>query len=296
MGEPAATVPIRVATLGAELGVHTTDVTKRITMAYAAGIGACDARYLDDARPGGVVAPPGFIVSLEWPVFEAPDYLAAIGRNSGTIFLAFVHGYQDSRFYRPIRPGDRLRTAGRLTSVRSTGAGTLVTCRLSTVSAMDGIPVAESWFGSMYRGTPLLGDEREIEVVPALRPDAGLTSAQPQAFELQIPVGLAHVYTECARIWNPIHTEREAALAQGLPDIILHGTCTWAMALQRLADHFRPDADLPLRRFAARFSRMVIPGRPVRLEFDPPRERNVAFIVRNADGEIALSHGIAELA
>ena len=27
------------------------------------------------------------------------------------------------------------------------------------------------------------------------------------------------MYTECARIWNPIHTDRAVALAAGLPDI-----------------------------------------------------------------------------
>ena len=44
---------------------------------------------------------------------------------------------------------------------------------------------------------------------------------------------LAHVYTECARIWNPIHTDRAVARAAGLPDIILHGTATLALAVSR---------------------------------------------------------------
>jgi len=41
----------------------------------------------------------------------------------------------------------------------------------------------------------------------------------------------AHVYSECARIWNPIHTDRQVALAAGLTDIILHGTANLAHAV-----------------------------------------------------------------
>ncbi len=38
----------------------------------------------------------------------------------------------------------------------------------------------------------------------------------------------AHVYSECARIWNPIHTDVHIARRAGLADPILHGTATLA--------------------------------------------------------------------
>ena len=41
----------------------------------------------------------------------------------------------------------------------------------------------------------------------------------------------AHVYTEGARIWNPIHTDAAVAARAGLPGIILHGTATLALAV-----------------------------------------------------------------
>src|SRR5207245_613855 len=46
--------------------------------------------------------------------------------------------------------------------------------------------------------------------------------------------GAADVYTECARIWNPVHTDAAVAAAAGLPAIILHGTATLAMAVSRI--------------------------------------------------------------
>ena len=55
------------------------------------------------------------------------------------------------------------------------------------------------------------------------------------------PATAAHVYTECARIWNPIHTDVAYARAAGLPDIILHGTATLALL------HFGPAEDIGRR-------------------------------------------------
>jgi acyl dehydratase len=48
-----------------------------------------------------------------------------------------------------------------------------------------------------------------------------------------VAAGAAHVYTECARIWNPIHTDAKVAAA-GLPAIMLHGTATLALAVSRI--------------------------------------------------------------
>lgn len=61
-------MPVHATALGQSAGESTLDVTARLTMAYAAGVEAEEACYLDDLRPDGVVAPPPFCVSLEWPV------------------------------------------------------------------------------------------------------------------------------------------------------------------------------------------------------------------------------------
>ena len=63
---------------------------------------------------------------------------------------------------------------------------------------------------------PIEGDERRGE---------------PEEVEIPVPAGAAHTYTECARIWNPIHTDKAVALAAGLPDIILHGTANLALGV-----------------------------------------------------------------
>jgi acyl dehydratase len=289
-------IPIPSDDVGAVFGRYITDVDKRRTMAYAAGIGAYERLYLDDARREGIVAPLGFIVATDWPVFVAPDYLKAIGRSAETAYNGLVHGYQLTDFHRAIRPGDQLEVVGRIVATRQTRAGALVACRVATSDAETAEPVATGWFGSLYRKTPLAGEATAVEVVPELRPQAGVASEPIIRDELSIPPTQAHIYTECAQIWNPIHTEREFALASGLPDIILHGTCVWAMALQALARRHRPGREHPFRRFGARFSSMIVPGQTLVVEAGAPYDGTVPFAVRAENGTLALSHGLAVLA
>ena len=143
-------------------------------------------------------------------------------------------------------------------------------------------------------GEPAAGEEP-----PALRADAAVatavTSAPASVVPIQTEHGLAHRYTECASIWNPIHTERTAARAIGLPDIILHGTCTWALAGQALVRALAGGDPRRLRRLAGRFKGMVFPGE--RLELDYGREAAGVwqFAVRTPRGELAITHGVAEI-
>lgn len=293
---PDLVIPIRSAGLGAEFGRYRAEMTRRRVMAYAAGIGEEEALYLDDARPGGVVAPLGITCSTDWQIFTAPDWLEAVGRDRETLFNHLVHGSQVTEFHRPIRPGDVLEIVGHIVEMRATRAGALVTARIDTSAVAGGEKVATGWFASLYRETPLDGPGGALEAVPELRPEAG-PPAPATASPLPIPRTQAHVYTECASIWNPIHTERAFALASGLPDIILHGTCTWAKTLQLLAGMHRPGAERPFRRFGARFSGYVVPGQIAQVEHAPPDAAGrIAFAVRNAAGQLALSHGLAELA
>jgi acyl dehydratase len=173
----------------------------------------------------------------------------------------------------------------------------LVTTHIVTVDAERGDPVADGWFGALYRGTPLQGAGGCIAPVPALRPERGLSASPTLRAAIDIPRSQPHIYTECAHIWNPIHTERAVAVAAGLPDIILHGTCTWAMVLQRLALEHRLEMPRPLRRAAARFTRPVIPGAPVILESAAPDSHGtICFTVRDGTDEIVLGYALAVLA
>ncbi len=287
-------MPFPAAQVGLKLRAFEKEVTVRDILAYAAGLAASEAAFLDDAQAGGPRALPFQCVSLEWPcVVSVREALSASLAPDEA--RRGVHFVQDSTFHRPMRPGDRLVTDGRIVSARRIRAGVLIVCKLQTRDAAGGEAVTTSWTSSIYRDVALEGDDRVLEAPPAGAAAAGPLPADAPSVRIAIPREAPHVYSECADIWNPIHTERAVALAAGLPDIILHGTATWALAgltvLRRRADN---DVGR-LKRITGRFTGMVIPGEDIVVRYAPGEGEVVRFEVLTAAGRPAISDGAAWL-
>lgn len=283
-------MPISSDAVGQQSEPAICEIDTRRSLAYAAGIGDPNPRYLDDADEGGVVAPPQLCVSLEWAI-SGRRRSTPLGPSPDEALRA-VHAFQDSTFHRPIRPGDRLRTIATLVEVRAIRPGALSVSRLETVDDRTGEPVVTSYSGAIFRGVAVAGPDRRSDG-PTPLPD-GPATAPAEKVAIPIAREAPHVYTECARIWNPIHTERRVALAAGLPDIILHGTATWALAGREVVNRFADRDPRRLARLAGRFGAMVIPGTSIALEAWRTGA-GVRFEVRNADGDAALTGGYAAL-
>ena len=129
----------------------------------------------------------------------------------------------------------------------------------------------------------------EIEAPPALpeRPTAGEPA---HVYELNVPEGAAHVYTECARIFNPIHTDRAVAIAAGLPDIILHGTATMALAVSRLVNEHLDGDPARVKRLGGRFAAMVLMPSTLRLEVSAVEGGAIHYEVLTAEGQAAFQN------
>jgi acyl dehydratase len=290
-------MPVLAYTVGADLGTCEFEVTPRRALAFAAALGVTSGASLDDAAPD-FAALPQFCVVAEWPWASDPARMRAIGLDAREASRA-LHVAQDSHFHRPVRPGSRLRVSGRLAEVRAARSGTLTVSRIETVDAETGDPVATSWSRALFRGVALEGEPRCAESAPT---DAGGPGPAEGGSEILLPVAreLGHVYTECTGIWNPIHTERRVALAMGLPDIILHGTATWALAGREIVRHFAAGEPRRLRRLAGEFRAVIVPGCSVRLRHSAAVGADgvtiVRFIVLNAAGQTAIADGVAEIA
>jgi acyl dehydratase len=272
--------------VGLEVGpaVHTIDA--RWLMAYAAAVRVEDPRYFDTQSAGGPLAHPLFAVCYEWPLA-----LAVRDTAIGSHIAPFgVHATHALTIHRPPRAGETLHTSARVIAAAPRRSGTLVTVRFTTRDA-GGAAVTTTDYGSVYRGVTLAEGH-----APAARPEQS-DSAMDIAWQepVEIAAGTAHVYTECARIWNPIHTDISAARAAGLPDIILHGTATWALAGREIVRLYCDGDPRRLRRLHGRFRAMVIPGTEISVEHARRGAGPVLFAVRNHEGELAIAQGLAEV-
>jgi acyl dehydratase len=104
----------------------------------------------------------------------------------------------------------------------------------------------------------------------------------------------AHVYGECSRIWNPIHTDPAVARAANLPGTVLHGTLTLAHGVSATMDMLEAGPE-DVRRVGGAFRGMVrTPGelRVRLLHVTGDRHHGVAsFDVATADDVIAVRDG-----
>ena len=222
---------------------------------------------------------PLFPVCYEWPATRL------LRERAGLVPLdaRLVHAQHDLRLHAKPRPG-RVRVAGKVVAVAQKKPGVLVVFRFAAHDERGLVSTTD--FSALYRDVKLDGAERNVAAVEdPPRHDAAL---EPIG-EVAVAATAAHIYTECARIWNPIHTDVAYARAAGLPDIILHGTATLAFSASIVVNSSGMRAD-QVRRVRCRFTGMVL--MPSRLQvFASP---DGAFETRDEQGATVIERGWVE--
>ena len=280
-------------TIGRDAGRVKTTATTRRLLAFAAVIDPDDGDALDDLVPAGPTAIPSFCAAIEWSLLSAADGSGAIAAIGGEL-SRYVHVAQDSLFHAPIRANAELEVSGRIVGLSSVRAGVLLTLRIETRDAALGSTLVTSWCTVLCRGATAEGSDRLVDAAPALAVPGAVARSR---VEIAVARGLPHLYAECSGIVNPIHTERRAATAAGLPDILLQGTATWAIAGREIERRLGKPVGRRLCRLAGEFRAPVIPGSIVTLSHDAAQESAtvVGFEVRTASGAVAIANGRAAL-
>jgi len=272
--------------VGLEVGAVSQTIDPRWLMAYAAALGETDPRYYDTSAPSGPLAHPLFAVCYEWAV--------ALTVRSKTIKPELmplgVHTTHHLVIHRRPEAGDRLLTRGQLLTVRPSRSGTLVVIRYSTVDR-NGRPVTTTDYGSVFRGVTTDGKASvAVQPLERLEPPAGDEIRWSAA--VPVTTQAAHVYSECARIWNPIHTDIAAARAAGLPGLILHGTATLALAVSQLVRHDLAGDATRVTALAARLTGMVPMPSTFTVRGRGRAGDLIAFDAVTERGEPVLSDGV----
>jgi acyl dehydratase len=254
--------------VGREARAETVHVDKRWIMAYNAALGEVSA-----------TPHPLFPVCYEWDATRALREVTGLQALNAQL----VHAQHDLVIHRPPRPHETLTAAARVVAAEQRKPGAFVTIRLAAHGA-DGEPVSTSDYGMLYRGVALEGGSRAIELLedPPKHP-----KGPKRIGDVPVAATAAHVYTECARIWNPIHTDPEYARAAGLPGIILHGTATLALSITALLKVF---GNTPISRVRCRFAGMVLMPSTLSV-YAAADGTSIAFETRNDRNEAVIERG-----
>ena len=280
-------MPLNTATVGGESKPFSHRIDARWTMAYAAALDDLLPAYMDTANEQ-VVAHPLFPVCLEWPAIL--DCVNIPGSELATPEerARGVHAAHDLHLLRPLRAGETLTTQATIVGLNSIRPGAAQTTRLDTRDEAGEL-VARTYQLGITRGVEIDGPATSIEEAPELPVFRG--ENERQRWQIAVPGGAALTYTECARIWNPIHTDKAVAQAAGLPDIILHGTATLALAISRLVSECLNGDPTRVTRLGGRFAAMVLMPSTLTLILHEDVDGEISFTMLNEQGEPAISQG-----
>jgi acyl dehydratase len=264
-------------------------VTLRDTMNYAAGVFDVNTRYLDDERPGGIIAHPVFAVTLTWPIIGNISDFIEDSSFPKELLLTIVHFSEHLQFSRPVMPGDELEIKGEIAAILPRRAGTLIVCKLAATDA-NGAHVFTEHMGGMLRGVKCADEGRGAENLP-LSPATDETTPVWEKPVFINPLA-ANIYDGCSDIHFPIHSSPRFAHDVGLPGIILQGTATLAYAVSIITDSEASGDPTRINKIACRFKGMVIPGTRINVRVLHRNEKGgIFFDVLDDKGKQAIGDG-----
>ena len=272
------------------LGKWTEEVPFEVTRERLAQYAAATNDPIQAHRDGDVASPAFGIV----PVFHA--LLApALEVVPVSLFGKILHGEQDFRFHRPIVPGDKLVSRGKMTGWEGLPNGTRA-CVLLECRDESGDLVNEQYVTFFVRGHDeghKIGD-----LSPAHKLDESLRAEVPAAeFTQRIDEDQTFRYAEASGDPMPIHLDEEAALASGLPGIIAHGFCVLAFTSWGILERLGESDTARMRRLACRFAKPVLPGQQIetRAWSTEPEVGDLAYAFETAVGDtLVIRDGLAE--
>lgn len=240
----------------------------------------------------GDVAPPVFAIV---PVFEAMLY-PAVEVMPVELIPRIVHGEQDFRFHRPIKPGDKLSSRAKMIGYEGLDNGTrsaiLLECRTEA-----GELVNEQYVTTFVRGFNAGSTVGELS--PGHKLDPVLRDHPPLATVVQhVDKDQTFRYAPAAGDPMPIHLDDEIAKDSGLPGIIAHGLCTMAFASWAVLTEVGGSDVSRLRRLAVRFSKMVLPGDDLQTRIWRAGSANgiTTYAFETARGDdLVITDGLAEI-
>ncbi len=294
-------MPCDSSLVGTTLGPFEFDVDQFRAMAYAAGLGDANPRYLDSLKSGQLAAHPFYpaTFAVTAPMAEMDRLMDGAGLTREES-IRRVHATHDMRVYRLVRPPETLFVRTTLLGVERRRPGAYVLTRYETVAA-NGAPVATIDWGRIFRGVEVKGSDRPAPIEPAPVCHAPRETIRAES-RMPIAATAGIVYTACARPGNPVnfHTDTAAAKRSGLPAPILMGVATLAMSVSRVIDVEANGEAERVARICGRFGAMVfmpseVAVRIVAREKLDGGEDAIFFETLSAEGGRAVRDGVVTL-
>lgn len=245
------------------------------------------------AHRAGDVAPPVFAIV---PVFDSM-LTPVIDVAPVEIFGRVVHGEQDFRFHRPIRPGETLVSRARAIGFAGKPKGSTIAVHVECRDTAGEL-VNEQYLTAYFRGVDA-GRTVGEQAVPHAVPESVRAGRPLAVVDQHVDDDQTFRYAPASGDPVPLHLDEDVAKDAGLPGIIAHGLCTMAFASWAVLTETADSDVTRMRRLAVRFAGLVFPGDDLQTRIWRTGEADgvtsYAFETVRGD-DVVLSDGVAEIA
>lgn len=282
-------MPIDPSIVGADLGSFSTSWDADDVVLYHLGLGAgvpqTDPGELEYCLEDRLKVLPSF--SVNGPI----DMLPRVRQLEGADFplTALLHGEHEMIVHRPLPAAATVTQRGRVAELWDKGKAALVVMEVDTLAA-DGTTLVTNRYHAFIRGEGGFGGEKGYSapvVIPDREPDA---SVQRPTLVQQ-----ALLYRLCGDK-NPMHADPAIAKLGGFDVPLLHGLCTYGIALKAAVDEILDGDVTAVAKYSTRFAQPVFPGDTLRVDMWREGSRVVLGVgVVGREGPV-LTNTVLELA
>jgi acyl dehydratase len=222
--------------------------------------------------------------TLESRLHVLPSFATVAGAGRGVVggltgpgldidLASVLHGGQSVEVHRPIPVRGRAVSTSKVAAVYDKGKAAILVLR---TEAADGEgPLWTSDAQIFVRGEGGFGGDRGPSVrleLPSRAPD--------RTVEKNVREDQALLY-RLSGDFNPLHADPEFAKAAGFDRPILHGLCSYGMALKAVVDTVLGGDVTRVRSYTTRFAGIVLPGETLRIRMwaGPPESGRVQVAV-----------------
>ncbi len=202
-----------------------------------------------------------------------------------------VHGEQEILYFRPLKLWDKIKTKLELESIDVKESGDILWAKING-STEDEL-VFEIRAGMFFR--------KQRKGFKQIKPKVKEVTIEKQIIitkQMKVNSDQSVRYATASGDDNPIHLDKDIALAVGLPDIILHGLCTMAFAIQTIVDGLAGGYPAKVKGVKTRFSKPVFMNNTLTTEGwlleEKETSKIIGFETKNESGEVVLKFGSVE--
>lgn len=272
---------------GATFAPTTYEWSDRDVILYHLGLGAgnppTDENELRYTYEGDLHVLPSFGTIPPFGTMMSLGSVEGIDVNLASI----LHGEQEIEIYKPIPTSGTVSQEGRVIDIFDKGKGALIVMEIVSTDEKSGEPIFTNRSSIFVRGEGGFGGDSGPSTVstgPDREPDHIVESPTiPQQ---------ALLYRMSSGDLNPLHADPGFAMFAGFERPILHGLCTYGIALKAVVGAALGNEPSRVSAYKARFSGSVYPGETVVTRIWETDDGVALEAVTAERGEAVLGNGL----